>query len=229
MQPLQTSSEAAQVRRRRQTRRQAAPVPKAGSDKLFGKYDELMRLVLGFLLTGVLGAYLSHKYTTEQADLTAASKVFNDYSKLVGDRYFVQNRLSVHLRDTRGEPAKPSQDRFTERLDAYRDVVQHWNSARGFNREMIRLYFGDALYNAERDIHYAFRSWGQALEVELKKPGSVDFECMASETDKLLDAVNVLQSGMARAMQEGKVGSSKSAAAGKRNERPGTACLINGP
>ncbi|MBX3644721.1 MAG: hypothetical protein KF720_16820 [Rubrivivax sp.] len=229
MQRFQTSSVASRLRRRQLTPRPAAPPPKAGSDKLFGKYDELMRLVLGFLLTGVLGAYLSHKYTTEQADLTAAGKVFNDYSKLVGDRYFAQNRLFLHLRDTRGDAAKATVDRFTERLDAYRDVVQHWNSARGFNREMIRLYFGDALYNAERDIHYAFRSWGQSLEAELKQAGSVNFECMASEIDKLLDAVNQLQSDMARAMQEGKVGSAKATAAGQRNERPGTVCLTSTP
>ena len=47
--------------------------------------------------------------------------------KLVGDRYFAQNRLFLHLRDTRGDAAKATVDRFTERLDAYRDVVQHWN------------------------------------------------------------------------------------------------------
>ena len=59
MQRFQTASVASRLRRRQLTPRPAAPPPKAGSDKLFGKYDELMRLVLGFLLTGVLGAYLS--------------------------------------------------------------------------------------------------------------------------------------------------------------------------
>ena len=62
--------------------------PRRASDggKLFGKYDELVRLILGFVFTGVIGTYLSHRYTTQQADLAAASKVFNDHSKLIGDR-----------------------------------------------------------------------------------------------------------------------------------------------
>lgn len=215
------------MRHRPSIRRHVSAPTKTDSGKLFGKYDELARLVLGFLLTGVLGAYLSHKYTTEQADLAAASKVFNDYSKLVGDRYFAQNRLYLTLRDTKSGTDQRNREKFDERLEAYRDAVQLWNSTRGFNREMIRLYFGQSMWNSERDIHYSFRSLGQALEAELKKPGTVDFECMASELDKLLSAVNQLQSDMARAMQEGKVGSSKSKQEVKVSDRPGTVCLIN--
>lgn len=202
---------------------------KATSDKLFGKYDELVRLVLGFLLTGILGAYLSHKYTTEQADLVAAGKVFNDYSKLAGDRYFVQNRLYLSLRSITKSGSKSNQELLNERLDAYRDAVQLWNSTRGFTREMIKLYFGQPMWSSERDIHYAFRSWGQALEAEKNKAGSVDFECMEHEIDNLLSAINLLQSSMARAMQEGKIGGSKDRQEVKTNDRPSTMCLVGKP
>lgn len=217
------------MRSRPFSRRHTAVRARTGSDKLFGRYDELMRLVLGFLLTGVLGAYLSHKYTTEQADLTAAGKVFVDHSKLVGDRYFAQNRLYQDIKDTRSGALRPNTERFNQRLEAYRDAVQLWNSTRGFNREMIRLYFGQPLWNAERNIHYTFRSWGQALEAEIRKPGSLDFKCMESEIDKLLTAVNQLQSDMAKAMQEGKVGSSKTTQEVKESERPNTLCMAKQP
>ena len=77
--------------------RRAAPGawrPKRNSpgDKLFGKYDELVRLVLGFVLTELVGTYLAQTYTTRQANLATAGKIFSDYSKLLGDRYFGMNQ-----------------------------------------------------------------------------------------------------------------------------------------
>ena len=43
-------------------------------------------------------------------------------------------------------------------------VLQQWNTRRGFNREMLRFYYGDILYNKEREIHYDLRYIGQILE-----------------------------------------------------------------
>lgn len=202
------------------------PLP-AVSEKLFGKYDELARLVIGFLLTAVVGTYLSHRYTTQQADLVAAGKVFSEHSKLIGDRYFAQNQLTLALR----EDAIPAErDKLAEiktRHNRYKEVVREWNSARGFNREMIKLYFGDRIWNTERKIHYAFRAWGQALESELKRAKSVDFKCLEEKSDELLVLVHSLRVDMAQAMQTGSVGGSRDLTTVEQSPRPDAYCLVS--
>jgi hypothetical protein len=49
------------------------------------------------MLTAVVGGYLTRHYTIQQTNLTEAAKIFNDHSKLLGDRYFAQNRLHSFL------------------------------------------------------------------------------------------------------------------------------------
>lgn len=203
----------------------STPRAKPASDKLFGKFDDLARLIVGFILTGVVGTYLSHRYTTQQASLAASGKVFNEHSKLIGDRFFAQNRLAIYLRDSQSEDKAPDPAELNSRLSAYRTVLQEWNSARGFNREMIKLYFGDGHWNSERDIHYAFRMWGEALEAEIKKARSVDFSCLEKVRDDLLVEVNSFRVHMAHAMQEGAVGNDRIRASVKRKDRPATICI----
>ena len=199
---------------------------KADGGKLFGKYDELVRLVLGFVLTGVVGAYLSHKYTTQQSDLAAAGKVFNEHSKLIGDRYFAMNQVTAPLRELQRQPQSQPSAELQAAWSKYKVVVQEWNSSRGFNREMIKLYFGQPLWNSERDIHYQFRAWGQSLEAEYKARGAVDFGCLDSKIDGLLVLSHGLRVGMAEAMQEGKVGSARDGALIKENPREDAWCLV---
>lgn len=201
------------------------PSKPAASDKLFGKYDELARLVIGFLLTAFVGTYLSHRYTTQQADLSAAGKVFSEHSKLVGDRYFAQNQLTIALREV-DQLAKGKSVEVSTRQNKYKEVVREWNSARGFNREMIKLYFGDGIWSIERDIHYVFRAWGQALEAELKRPGSVDFKCVEERSDALLALVHSLRVEMAQAMQTGKVGGSRDLKPVEQSPRPEEYCFV---
>lgn len=195
-----------------------------GSEKLFGKYDDLVRLVLGFVFTGIVGTYLSHRYTTQQADLVAAGKVFSDHSRLIGDRYFAMNQVTVFLRDVQKAEQRKSSSDLEIKWRAYVNVLQQWNSARGFNREMIKLYFGDPLWSMERDVHYQFRAWGQALELDYKTPGAIDFKCLAFKTDELLENIHSLQTEMARAMQGGKVGASRDRLAVNPSDRPAPFC-----
>lgn len=203
----------------------ATQLKPSGSEKLFGKYDDLVRLVLGFLLTGIVGTYLSHRYTTQQADLSAAGKVFSDHSKLIGDRYFAQNQLTLALRNAKTKDQITEKKIIGTRLDAYRSVLQDWNSARGFNREMIKLYFGDRVWNLERDIHYSFRAWGQALESNLNGSGSLDFECLEKQIDELLVQINSMRVEMARAMQTGNVGGARDQSPATQNPRPDPYCM----
>jgi hypothetical protein len=90
---------------------------------------------------------------------------------------------------------------------------------------MIKLYFGDELHNEERDIHYLMRAWGQSLEAEYASPGQVDFKCLDKSTDDLLSRMNALRSEMARAMQQGKVGSARDARPATKHSEPNPLCL----
>ena len=60
-------------------------------DKLFGKFNEFILILMGFLLTGIVGTFIAQKYTTDNAELTAANKIFEEYSKLSGDFILTAN------------------------------------------------------------------------------------------------------------------------------------------
>lgn len=198
------------------------------SDKLFGRFDDLLRLLLGFALTGLLGTYLAQTYTTRQADLAASQKIFSDQSTLIGKRYFAMNQVTSAYEENRENPGTWKSEEILTRWNAYRAVLQDWNSSRGFSREMIRLYFGNALWNKERDLHYMFRAWGQSLEAERKQDGAVDFQCLEKKLDELLSATHAFQFQLAAAIQAGKVGPNRDQSKVTENQRPGAFCLTNG-
>ena len=54
-------------------------------------------MLLCFLLTGLVGNYIAQVYTTENAELATANKIFSDYSKLMGDRYFAMRQGIIVL------------------------------------------------------------------------------------------------------------------------------------
>lgn len=197
------------------------------NDKLFGRYDDLIRLLLGFILTGFLGTYLAQSYTTRQANLTTASKIFSDQSELMGNRYFAMNQITNAYEDNKSEPGTVSVNEIRERWKEYRIVLQKWNSSRGFSREMIKLYFGTALWNEEREIHYLFRAWGRALEAEGRVEGTIDLLCLDKEVDRLMSLIHSFQSKMASAIQAGKVGPGRGQSAMPSDKAPDALCLVN--
>jgi hypothetical protein len=200
-------------------------MPQPKSDKLFGRYDEIVRLVLAFVLTAVVGGYLTRHYTIQQANLIEAAKIFNDHSKLIGDRYFAQNRLHSFLSQLDNEQMTEDKVQLNLRLAAYQEAVKEWNSARGFNREMINIYFGGSFWSRERDIHYIMRGWGNTIEGRLKEKGMIDYKCMKDNIDVLLVRVHDLRVSMAQALQKGKVGSNRETGSQERTEHPEYLCF----
>jgi len=176
------------------------------SEKLFGRYDELIRLLLGFALTGIVGTYLAQTYTTKQANLVTAGKIFSGQSELMGNRYFVMNRITNAYEDNKAAANAVSADDIKSRWQEYKSVLQKWNSSRGYNREMVRLYFGNVLWEEERQIHYLFRAWGQSLEAEYRQPDSVDLACVDKNVNILMSKIHSFQFQMAAAIQAGKIG-----------------------
>jgi hypothetical protein len=188
-------------------------------DKLFGKYNEFILVLLGFLLTGVIGTYISQTYTSRNAELTAANKIFNEYGKLAGDRYFTMNQVMIALMD------EYQPNKLEERWDAYRSELQKWNTSRGYNREIIKLYFGQPLWNEERDIHYWFRAWGQSLESANSDKLNVDFACLSKERDRFLARMHSFNYSLAEAIQLGNIGGRKTTDSASKNPRPEPLCL----
>tara|TARA_R110001583_G_scaffold69896_4_gene198060 strand:+ start:3060 stop:3644 length:585 start_codon:yes stop_codon:yes gene_type:complete len=189
-------------------------------EKLFGKYNEFIIVLLGFLLTGVIGTYISQTYTMKNAELTAANKIFSEYSQLIGDRYFTMNQVMIAIKNDYSDADIKS------RWNAYRSELQKWNTARSYNREMIKLYFGQPLWNTERDIHYFFRAWGQSLESANKDKLVVDFECLEGKIDRFLVIIHSFNFSFGKAIQKGEIGSNKDQSMVDKNPRPPTPCLI---
>ena len=187
-------------------------------EKPFGKYNDFLLLLFRFLLIGVIGAYITQTYTVMNAELAAANKIFSEYSQLAGDRYFTMNQVMLSLRNGDGDVI------LKRRWDAYRTELQKWNTSRGYNREMIKLYFGQPLWNEERDIHYYFRAWGKSLESANKSRESVDFECLVKRRDSFLVKMHRFNYSLAEAIQSWDIGDNKNKDTVEKNPRPESLC-----
>ena len=190
-------------------------------EKLFGKYNEIVLILLGFLLTGVAGTYIAQTYTTKNAELSAANKIFSEYSKLAGDRYFTMNQIMLAHSENKSDAI------IEKRWLAYRSELQQWNTARGYNRQMLMLYFGQPIWNKERDIHYLFRAWGMTLEKAKNKTAIIDYSCLIKKRNQFLVTLHSFNFSLGEAIQQGKIGGNKSGHIINKNPRPEPLCLTN--
>jgi len=186
-------------------------------EKLFGKYNDFVLLVLGFVLSGVVGSYIAQQYTRKSSETQVATDIFKDEIKLVGDRIFLMNQVFIHLQD-RKQSAPETEEELRNRWSAYREVLQRWNSARSFNREMLRLYFGEKIWQQERALHYSLRAWGGSLEAQYKTPGSIDMKCLQSKRDEILVMAHDFGLLLAESIKEGRIGYNSQNALGEKEE-----------
>ena len=190
-------------------------------EKVFGKYHDFVLMITGFLLTGIIGTFISQSYTTKNAELSAANKIFGDYSVLAGDRYFQMNQILLGLKQ--GKKKKVMDKRWGN----YREELQKWNTARGYNRQMIQLYFGNPIWNLERDLHYSFRAWGATLEASVDASKKIDYDCLIKKRDEFLTDLHSFNFALGQAIQEGEIGSDKPTNIIAKNPIPITPCLTN--
>jgi hypothetical protein len=192
--------------------------------KLFGRYNEFVLLILGFVLSGVVGNYIAQAYTTKHAQVEVATEIFKDEIRLVGDRVFVMNQVFLALQGRRKD-VEASEEELRARWSAYRNEVQRWNSDRSFNREMLRLYFGEEVWSAERDLHYQLRAWGASLEKEYKAPGTVDMKCLEAKRDEILAMAHAFGFTLSEIIRGGTVGARGNAIPREQNEMPDLFCV----
>jgi hypothetical protein len=129
--------------------------------KLFGRYHDLILLIVGFILTGYFGTRLSesiqdrswkeqHALTSCEADRAESEKVFQEVSTLMDRRLLRMRRLldlTIHITDeARGNLSSSisfgTQRDFMEMRSDYKKALYQWNDALNKNRALVGRYFG---------------------------------------------------------------------------------------
>jgi hypothetical protein len=127
----------------------------------YEKYQSTRNFVLGFLLTGLGGAYftwlLSTRSWSRQTTIDLYRRRFEDgaefldtFSRSVGERFFLMQRFLWILGDA-------DQKRVGHLRKEYFQSVVAWNSSYWLNRNKIRLLVDDAQANAFLDYQDDFR------------------------------------------------------------------------
>ena len=139
--------------------------------RLFGRAHDFVMLLLGFLLTTLGGGYLSYEWQSRAAsyervadqrrlELQAASRVFEELSRLLDTRLYRMRRLHTGIAD----PDRTS-GTLTTRWDAYREALFAWNENLNRNLALTQRYFGnEARDKLENQIAEGFRELGSLLE-----------------------------------------------------------------
>ncbi len=115
--------------------------------------NPLVPLVIGFLLTTVLGGALgwyfqrqawSHQFRVQSAahDRERALAVFEEISRLLDKRLYRMYRLFNSLTD---DTQQSQSDRVQTRLDEYVEVLFDWNDNINRNLALIHTYFGQRM------------------------------------------------------------------------------------
>jgi hypothetical protein len=133
--------------------------------------NELLPLIVGFLLSTVLGGILGYYFQNRawrhqnnakvlEAELQTALKVFEDVSELMDKRLYRMRLLFWRLNS-----AQSDQDAIEKYMELYREVLYEWNSNLNRNLALIQCYFGsDIRKKIDYEIYEQFRNIGQSLE-----------------------------------------------------------------
>jgi len=178
-----------------------------------------IQVLLGIILTAVIGAWLAEQYRARSAEFETAQHVFQDQSELLGQRLHAMSELLHALKDGKQPDAVETQ------MAAYRAFLGDYNAKRNYNRVMIELYFGEPIYNEERDLHYQMRYIGQEIECDYRErwavnPAALD-DAIAASWEKLSD----LSKHMGAALRDDKIGRNRpTAAAPPTKDEPNFVC-----
>lgn len=171
-----------------------------GTSRGRGFGERLLLLAVAYGLTTVVGGYLAYTYQEQarhnehQAAMFASQKeeavaLFREVSDLMGERSYLMLRIQF------GSKSTPFPEDYESRWDAYREVLHRWNATRFTRRAMLDAYFGLAVWQMEKDIHYKLRDVGILLE-KGQRAGSfseenlVAIEAGMNEVTEMIKAFN---------------------------------------
>jgi hypothetical protein len=135
--------------------------------------ETLLTVILGFLLTTVIGGYLgyllqqrswSHQHRVQAAAdrREKATLLFDELSRLLDKRLYRMRRLYWSLLDDR--PRQESEE-ARARMAAYVAILYEWNDSINRNLALLQSYFGHQLRAHLDDVIGArFRDLGADLE-----------------------------------------------------------------
>ena len=185
-------------------------------EKLFGRYHDLAILLIGFVLTTVLGGYLTQSWQLRSARIQreaeqmrteqmAATRIFEDLSRLMDKRLYRMRRVHTGL------GSGVSRERMKDRWSSYREVLFEWNENLNRNLALIQRYFGnDARDVLENKIQAGFIAFGQLLEGS-GYPTQVEntYQYRQRVADDLNDIIYDFDIKMITAIQSGDIGAFK--------------------
>jgi len=139
-------------------------------DKLFGKYNDLALLFIGFLLTsivgGLIGNFLQQRHWEHQREANllqseriAATHVLESCMVLTDKRMYQMQQVSVKI------ATNDSYGKIEEEFNKYREVLREWNMNLSNNRIFLQRYFGKSTSDIFYDkIHGELKQIGVRLE-----------------------------------------------------------------
>jgi len=164
------------------------------SNKLvFGKYHNLILLLLGFFLTTIIGGgfgnYFQNKswnyknrIKLQEEEQKVATKIFEQISTVMDKRLY-RSRLWFWRMESNEDPKV-----INEYLNQYRLVLYEWNDNLNRNLALIQRYFGmDLKIHFLNEINDKFGSIGSDLEKVYKN----SFQDDLSTIEKKLDSLNI--------------------------------------
>lgn len=178
-----------------------------------------MPLVVGFLLTTVLGGLLGfffqqrtwahqHRVQTHDRERERAAEVFEEVSRLLDRRLYRLRLLAWSLLaegDGRSEQAESS-------MENYRQVLFEWNDSLNRNLALIQQYFGAVARDRfDRTIGAAFIELGRTVEAMWKQRGEEaggagGRQIQDVQLTELGGLIYVFNLDMIKAVQSGRVG-----------------------
>ncbi|OPC76477.1 hypothetical protein B4N89_46445 [Embleya scabrispora] len=145
-------------------------------------WKDVMPIVVGFLLTTVLGGLLgvlfqrqswAHQYRVQLADqeLQLALRIFEEISRLLDKRLY-------RLRLLAGEATPPNTGARSalaeSHMDAYRAVLFEWNDGINRNLALVQRYYGAEMRDRlDNTIGAAFVDLGREVEALWKGAGQL--------------------------------------------------------
>lgn len=176
-------------------KRERAKSGKENPEKLFGKWHDIIMVLIAFILTtggGSLIGYLlqdrSWKNRHEQSHLESekekAEEIFGDLSTLMDTRLYKMRRIVWGYKGNKGESD------IEKRWEEYVEILNEWNTNIGKNMALIQMYFGTkAREEFEYEIHASLREAGIGLE-NYKNEDKKNPDTLLS-VESILDDINV--------------------------------------
>jgi peptidoglycan hydrolase-like protein with peptidoglycan-binding domain len=173
--------------------------------------DQIMLLVLGFVLTSVAGGFLGYYFqrrtwdaNRRESERQAAATVFDEVSRAMDRRLY--RMWLLHWRLESGDA-----DGIEKALDAYRAVLEEWNDSLNRNLALSYRNFGEGVWKyLDRVLYEDFARLGRRLEDRYNEGPNLDpgpsARFLGGQLKALSDDIYVLNRFLVSLIQHGRVG-----------------------